>query len=301
MAVTRDTSGAAGLDQALVEIVERTAELSEADVVVARLSDAAGGLIARAVHATSAALQAELEGSRISAGSVPDEEHEELLQLPLQLQRLAEQLGANAVLQLPVRARDAVVGSLELMRRRGPFDERARAFARAAADQVALARQAFGDGNGTHLAVPDLLELTGDALAAGSDEARAAEQVAALAAEATGAEACLIWRYEAEGPVLSALSGPATAVAPPATHEAVRRAQASVEPIAVEVLDDPATGGSSASRLSARSSSSSGQSVSSTTPSSRGSAPSPSAPPTRCGRASGDGRSPSSSSALERF
>ncbi len=249
MVTTRDTSGAAGLDQALVEIVERTAELSEADVVVARLSDAAGGLVARAVHAASAALQAELEGSRISAGSVPDDEQEELLQLPRPLQRVAEQLGANAVLQLPVRARDTVVGSLELMRRRGPFDERARAFARAAAEQVALARQAFGDGNGTHLAVADLLELTGDALAAGADEARAAEQVAALAAEATGAKACLIWRYEPEGPVLAALSGAATPVAPPAAHEAVQRAQASVEPIAVEALDDRATGGSTLATL----------------------------------------------------
>ncbi len=142
-----------------------------------------------------------------------------------------------------------MVGSLELMRRRGPFDERARAFARAAAEQVALARQAFGDGNGTHLAVADLLELTGDALAAGADEARAAEQVAALAAEATGAKACLIWRYEPEGPVLAALSGAATPVAPPAAHEAVQRAQASVEPIAVEALDDRATGGSTLATL----------------------------------------------------
>ncbi|MDQ2909564.1 MAG: GAF domain-containing protein, partial [Actinomycetota bacterium] len=136
MAVARDTSGAAGLDQALAEIVERAAELAEADVVVARLGDDAGGLIARAVHASSAALQAELEGSRISAGSMPAEERDELLQLPRPLWRVAEQLGATAVLQLPVRAGGAVIGSLELMRRRGAFDERGRALARAAADQV---------------------------------------------------------------------------------------------------------------------------------------------------------------------
>jgi len=71
MAVVRDTSGAAGLDQALAEIVERAAEVTEADLVVARLGDDVGGLTARAVHASSPALQAELEGSRISAGSVP--------------------------------------------------------------------------------------------------------------------------------------------------------------------------------------------------------------------------------------
>ena len=35
MAVVRDTSGAAGLDQALAEIVERVAEVTAADLVVA--------------------------------------------------------------------------------------------------------------------------------------------------------------------------------------------------------------------------------------------------------------------------
>ena len=89
------------------------------------------------------------------------------------------------------------------------FDERERRFARAAADEIALARRAFGNGDGTARVAPDLLGLAGDALAAGSDEARAAEQVATLAAEATGARACLVWRYEPQGPVLAALSGSA--------------------------------------------------------------------------------------------
>ena len=206
MAVVRDTSGAAGLDEALAEIVERTAEVASADVVVARLGDEAGGLTARAVHASSAALQAELEGSRISAGSVPADERDELLQLPRTLRRVAEQLGAGAVLQLPVRAAGVVIGSLELMRRQGPFDEHERALARTAADQVALARRAYGGGDGTTPAGPDLLELAGDALAAGSDETRAADQVAGLACEATGSRACLLWRYEPDGPVLAALA-----------------------------------------------------------------------------------------------
>jgi serine phosphatase RsbU (regulator of sigma subunit) len=240
--VVRDTSGAAGLDRALAEIVGSAAEVTEADVVVARLGDDAGGLTARAVHASSAALQAELEGSRIGAGSVPAEERNELLQLPQPLQRVAEQLGAVAVLQLPVRAGGTVVGSLELMRRSEPFDERERVFARATADQVALACLAFGDGNGVYPGTPDLLELAGDALAAGSDEARAADQVAALAAEATGAKTCLVWRYESDGPVLAALSGPAGTAAPTAALEAVRRAQASAEPIAVEPADESVGG-----------------------------------------------------------
>jgi serine phosphatase RsbU (regulator of sigma subunit) len=248
MAVVRDTSGAAGLDEALAEIVERAAEVAGADVVVARLGDEAGGLTARAVHASSPALQAELEGSRISAGSVPAEERDELLQLPRPLRRVAEQLGATAVLQLPIHAGGAVIGSLELMRRQGAFDERERALARTAAAQVALARRAYGDGDGAISATPDLLQLAGDALAAGSDETRAADQVAALAAEATGAKACLVWRYEPEGPVLAVLSGPAGTAAPAVALEAVQRARASAGPIAVERLD-PAAGGDALATL----------------------------------------------------
>ena len=237
MAVVRDTSGAAGLDEALAQIVERAAEVAGADVVVARLGDESGGLTARAVHATSPALQAELEGSRISAGSVPAEERDELLQLPRPLRRVAERLGATAVLQLPVRAGGAVIGSLELMRRRGAFDERERALARTAADQIELARRAYGDDGGTGPGAPDLLELAGDALAAGSDETRAADQVAALACEATGSRSCLLWRYEPDGPVLAALAGPAGTAAPTVALEAVQRAQAQAGPIAVEPLD----------------------------------------------------------------
>ncbi len=247
MAVARDIRGPAALDRALAEIVERTADLVEADVVVARLAaEPGGGLIARAVHAPSASLRAELEGSRIGPGAVPAEERDELLQLPRALRLAAEQLSAAGVLQLPVRDGEALVGSLELMRRHGAFDARDRALARAAADQIALARRAFGNGDGSLVAAPDLLELAGDALAAGSDETRAADQVAALAAEATGARACLVWRYKADGPVLAALSGPAETSAPAIALEAVRRAQAGAGPVAVDRLDDPDAAGGSA-------------------------------------------------------
>ena len=51
MAVARETTGVEGLESALSAIVERTAEVAGADVVVARLRDDSGGLTARAVHA----------------------------------------------------------------------------------------------------------------------------------------------------------------------------------------------------------------------------------------------------------
>ena len=236
MAVTGETRELAGLDEALGAIAARTAEVTGADVVVVRLVDDSGAAGARAVHAESAALRAELEGSRVPARAVPAEPLEERDRLPPPLLRAAEQLGASGVLQLPVREGNAVVGSLELLRRRGEFVGRDRTLALAAADEIALARRAFGDGGGLDAAAPDLLGLAGDALAAGSDEARAADQVATLAAEATGASACVVWRYEQQGPVLAALSG--TALPAAVALEAVGRARNVPGSLAVESLEE---------------------------------------------------------------
>jgi hypothetical protein len=137
-----------------------------------------------------------------------------------------------------VRDGDAVIGSLELMRRGSPFGDRERVLARSAAAGVALARRAYGEAEGAHPSAHDLLEVAGDALAAGSDEARAADQVAALAVAATGASAALVWMYEPDGPMLAALSGPASRPVPATAHEAVERAQAVPGPVAGEPLSD---------------------------------------------------------------
>ena len=235
MAVAREISGVGGLDSALMTIVERTAEIAGADIVVARLLDDSGGLTARAVHAASAALRAELEGSRLDPDAVAAGENGEPPQLPPPLRRIAERLGARDVLQLPVLDGGTLVGSLELLRRRSEFGERERRLAAAAAENVALARRAFGDGSPTVTAT-DLLGLAGDALAAGSDETRAADQVATLAAEATGARACLVWRYEPQGPVLSALSGSALQTA--AGLDAVQRSRGGPGSISLEPVED---------------------------------------------------------------
>src|SRR3954454_3445816 len=126
MAVTGETRDLTGLDRALGEIAGRTADVTGADVAVVRLVDDSGDAAARAVHAESAALRAELEGSRLPARSVPAELLEGLAELPAPLEGIADQLGAVGVLQLPVREGNAVVGSLELLRRRSDFDERER-------------------------------------------------------------------------------------------------------------------------------------------------------------------------------
>ncbi len=236
MATTPETRDLATLDGALASIAGRTAEVTGADVVVVRLVDDSGYAIARTVHAESAALRAELEGSRLPPSSVPAEPLDQGDELPAPLRRVAEQFGAAGALQLPVREGNAVVGSLELLRRRDEFDERERSLALAAADEIALARRAFGDGGTAIAAGPDLLGLAGDALAAGSDETRAADQVATLAAEATGARACVVWRYEEQGPVLAALSG--TALPTAIALDAVRRARGVPGSLAVESFED---------------------------------------------------------------
>ena len=235
MAVVRDTRGVTGLDGVLEAVVARAADVTGADVVVVRLVDESGCATARAVHAESPALRAELEGSRVAAPQIPAEEHDAPESLPPPLRRVTLELAAQGILQLPVRDGNAVVGSLELVRGRQVFDERERRLALAAADEIALARRAFGDGGAAAAVAPDLLALAGDALAAGSDEARAADQVAMLAAEAAGARACAVWRYEARGPVLAALSG--TALAADVALESAQRAREVPGSLRVDSVD----------------------------------------------------------------
>jgi len=227
----RETTGMTDLDAALAGIVERAGRLADADVVIARLADESGVLVAHAVHARSESVRAELEGSKIDARSALSEE------LPPPLRVAAERVAAVAVLRLPVRENGAVIGSVELMRSRSEFDELQRALARAAAEEVALAWRAFAGEPGT---ARDALELAGDALAAGSSETYAADQVAQLATETTDAQACLVWRRGESGEhVLAARAGPATATASAFALEALRRAEDSREPVTVE----PAAGG----------------------------------------------------------
>jgi serine phosphatase RsbU (regulator of sigma subunit) len=234
---TRETSGITDLDAALAAIVERAGRLTDADIVIARLADESGGLVAHAVHARSESVRAELEGSRIEAGTAASEQIG-VEELPRPLRLAAERIAAVGVLRLPVRDNGVVIGSVELMRSRTEFDELQLALARAAAEEVALAWRAFAGEPG---AARDALELAGDALAAGSAEAHAADQVAQLAAEATDAQACLVWRFE-EGRehVLAALAGATATAAPAFALDALHRAQDSLEPVTVEAAADGA-------------------------------------------------------------
>jgi serine phosphatase RsbU (regulator of sigma subunit) len=234
MAPARQPTGTAQLDDALAAIVDRAAQIAGADVVVIRLADERGGLVAHAVHAVSESARAELESSRIELDTLADEAPA-VTELPPPLRLAAERLSAVGVLQLPVRENGDIVGSVELMRRRSAFDERQVGLARAIADEVALARRAYALEGAARLA-PDALELAGDALAAAADETQAAEQVAVLAAEATGAPAALIWRYDGDTEDLAASAGPAAAEFEAKASACARRARTSREPVTVERL-----------------------------------------------------------------
>jgi serine phosphatase RsbU (regulator of sigma subunit) len=237
MAAARQPTGTAQLDDALAAIVDRAARIADADVVVVRLADERGGLVAHAVHAVSESVRAELESSRIELDTLGRGETPAADELPQPLRLAAERLPAVGVLQLPVRENGDVVGSVELMRRRSDFDERQVELARAIAGEVALARRAFTLEGAARLA-PDPLELAGDALAAAADETQAAEQVAVLAAEATGAQAALVWRYDGDENKLAAAAGPGAQEAETRASGCARRARTSREPVTVERLAD---------------------------------------------------------------
>src|ERR671923_1096625 len=170
---------------------------------------------------------------------LPAAEVDEVARLPKAVQLAAERARAGAVLQVPIVLDDAVLASLELMRPRMRFSADERVLARLFAHQIGLAIRAFGahgaagerDGaNGT-------LELAGEALAAGSDELRTAEQVTRLATEATGALGALLWRAAEEDEGLELLGSFGLQAAEPEVAragEAAGRALAERQPVAVE-------------------------------------------------------------------
>ena len=200
-------------DGSLPEALDRLAEAAGAatgsDLVIVRaLSQEDQCLVARAVHAESPALAAELEGSRLSLEGLDSEEIESSSSssdetLPTAIRNVAARARAETTGIHPVRSGERIVGTLELYRTTdAPFEERERMLGRLAAAHVGIAirlehvRRTEGLTNGQ--ALP--LELLGEALVAGADEAETAEQVVRLATLATGAVGAALWRLEADAP-----------------------------------------------------------------------------------------------------
>jgi serine phosphatase RsbU (regulator of sigma subunit) len=191
---------------ALAAIVRAAADATGAEAAIARVARAEDGdLIARVVHTRTAALASELEGSRLAASDVPHEDMEYARgadgSAPAAIRRAAARSGAEAVRLVPVKTDGAVAATLELYRRGTGFSTRSQALARLAAAHIGLVLElgcALDASETASRQMRTSLVVAGDALAAGSDEAEAAEQVVRLACDATGAAQALLWRVEPE-------------------------------------------------------------------------------------------------------
>ena len=192
-AATRVAAGSE-LRPALAVIAAGAAEALAAELVAVRVVGDDGDLVARSVAPETSALAAEVVGTR--AG--PDRLAAGLASGAVL--RVAEQAGAS-VLAVPAFAGERLVGSVEVVRRT-PFDESDASLAAIAAAQVGLAVRTLAPGSHSVADFRRLawLELAGEALAAGWDAHRTAEQALRVAAAATGARAGILWRLETEGP-----------------------------------------------------------------------------------------------------
>jgi serine phosphatase RsbU (regulator of sigma subunit) len=188
-----------------------------AELVVARLAENDGSLVARAVQAGSDVLTAELQGTRLPAADLPEGEVELAdatgdPAAPAAVRRAAARAGLPIAHLVPVGGDGEPTALLELYRSGLPFGPEELALARAAAAHVALAlrlERAAGRGlNGRVERTGGQLGLLGEALAAGADESEAAEQIVRVAAEATAAAGVTLWRLDPEGePTLLATHG----------------------------------------------------------------------------------------------
>ena len=259
------------------------------------LRGARGGARRRAVCGRGASRRRGLRARRAAGGA----------------RRRGRRIGAVGALVIPLRADGSPLGSLELLRSTIAFDSAELAVARLAAAQLALVlRTGAPAEGGSPLATDEALRLVGDALAAGSDEREVAEQVARLAAEATGATAALLWRSATSGSTSRCCSRP-TASTRRSTPPRRWHPSSGRSPHASRCGSRGAPGSRararrharcscSGSRRWARSSSSIPTRAAPPGPTSPASRASASAPRTRCARASGQSGSSSSSSGAAR-
>ena len=204
-------------DRGLAALLRAVALGTGAELVVARLGEDTGHLVARAVQSDSAALAAELQGTRIACADVgaAELEYEDAPgdpAAPAVVRRTASRAGTPIARLVPVSVEGSVVALLELYRSGLPFGPEEGALAAAAAAHVALAlrleRAGQAGQNGQLELSRGQLELLGEALAAGANEDETAAQIVKVAAEAAEAAGATLWRLDGDGsPSLLAAHG----------------------------------------------------------------------------------------------
>ncbi|HEX2112726.1 MAG TPA: SpoIIE family protein phosphatase [Gaiellaceae bacterium] len=237
-----DLLAGGAVEESLTTVARAAAIASSAELALVRVASPDGSaLVARAVWSPSEVLTAELQGSRVGVDDVPadevDYDPEADGALPAAIRRASARAGAEVARVVPVRDGDATLATLEVYRSGRAFAPRERALLRLAAAHaslaLALARTAVGAQGGAERARGSL-EVLGDALAAGSDEAELAEHVVRLAAEAAGATGCLLWRVEPDTPPVF-LAAHGFEGDPPELEAAAERVR-----LAIEQRDEPA-------------------------------------------------------------
>jgi serine phosphatase RsbU (regulator of sigma subunit) len=194
------------LRSALDAIARAAVAATRSDLAVVRVVDGEGVLVARAQAPEGSALAAEVAGTRTSSEAIA---HGIVPEATLRAAKRARAAGAIAV---PARLAGRVVGSLELVRIGEDFDAEALAAADLVAAQIALAIRTIAPDAGPAGMRVKWLEFAGEALAAGSDSQRAAQQTVRLAVESTGASGGALWRVgEQRAQELIASVGPVEA------------------------------------------------------------------------------------------
>ena len=200
-----EVAAAGDLRAALDAVATALAGATRADLAVLRVVDDEGRLAARAVAPAGSSLGAEVAGTRGLCETVLGGDPTE------PTRRVAEQVRAAGVIALPARAGGHVVGSVELIRIGDEFGDDDRALAALAASQVALAVRTLAPAVTGSRMRAHRLELAGEALAAGGDVRRAAQQTVRIAVDTTGARGGALWRLGEERPELIASLGPVEA------------------------------------------------------------------------------------------
>jgi serine phosphatase RsbU (regulator of sigma subunit) len=242
--------------EALERIAAAAAAATRSDAAILRTAGPAGKeLLARIVKADTSALAAELEGSRLAFEEVPAEEVEAenpatSSSLAQPIRRAAARVRADVALVYPIFVDDAPAATLELMRAGPGYTPKERMLGRLAAAHVGIVvrlerADQRGDGGAEGSSA---VQLVGDALAAGADEAETAEQIVRFTADLTGATGAALWRVEADtAPFLLASQGdgdlPDTASATEAVRQAARERRIGFAgPVVTVPLGEPPAG-----------------------------------------------------------
>jgi serine phosphatase RsbU (regulator of sigma subunit) len=228
-----EVASAVDLKAALALLADATAAALGADLVLVRVVDPGGELVARAFAPEDSPLAAAVAASR----TAPDE----LLDggVPEVTRRAADGVRAAGVCAVAARGGGGrTVGSVEVIRVREPLGGDDVAIAELAAAQLALVVRTLGasPGRGALGRRGRMLELAGESLAAGGDGRRAAQHAVRVAVESAGARSGAAWRLDAaDTPTLIASIG-----APPSAvnvTELVAAAAAGPSPVAVVHAD----------------------------------------------------------------